>query len=222
MTDKWIPIDNYTFKVGDRVKLRNVQEITIEKISDKYKEYPVRSGSLSWTKQGEFAKGYINGDYDIVSILKPGTDKQYYCQNGDLIEVGKEYSIIRSDYYKVRVCRIKNNLIVVDYKGFKSEWDESSFISLWQEQPDEDGWIKRTTGKQPVADNVMVEVKYMDGLVGTGRAKHESWSLKPSVFHITHYRIVEDKQEPEENKSCLKDIEERLSRLESLMVGDFT
>lgn len=26
MIDKWIPMDNHTFKVGDRVKLRNGEE----------------------------------------------------------------------------------------------------------------------------------------------------------------------------------------------------
>jgi hypothetical protein len=63
---------------------------------------------------------------------------------------------------------------------------------------DKDGWIPHTTGKQPVADDVVVEVKYKDDSCDIGLAKREPWNCP---YKITHYRIVEDKQKLEEKVS---------------------
>lgn len=130
------------------------------------------------------------------------TNKKYRCKNGDLIEVGKEYSFLDGGtVYKAEVLKIlPSNKVVsylvdsnglgiadVDYKG--------SFQSLWQEQPDADGWIKHTTGKQPVADDVRVEVRAKE-VLEAGRAGDYFWEDFQDKT-ITHYRIVEDKQESE-------------------------
>ena len=140
------------------------------------------------------------------------TDKQYKCLNGDLIEVGKEYQWGKSS--KVEVLKILKDNQVISWceVGDVVEIDDiEDYDSLWQEQPDKDGWIPHTTGKQPVADGVVVELKLKSGYeVQSWKAKH--WDMLDDCADITHYRIVEDKQEPEE--LCLKDIEKRLTELE--------
>jgi hypothetical protein len=133
------------------------------------------------------------------------TDKQYKCLNGDLIEVGKLY--INEEGKRLEVIAIHNDDIVVldgdEYLGYFSY----ELISLWQEQPDQDGWIKHTTGKQPVADDVLVRVKLGEDSFDVDRA--DGWGGYWKNGRITHYRIVEDKQESEESfkeffdKDCL-------------------
>ena len=127
------------------------------------------------------------------------TNKQYYCLNGDLIEVGKEYRILdrRSAGLVKCICERKYDIwLLVELESYDEFVNINSFQSLWQEQPDKDGWIKHTTGKQPVADDLLVEIK-IGGFTSTPE-RAEVWGVYWEDGHITHYRIVEDKQEPEE------------------------
>jgi hypothetical protein len=133
------------------------------------------------------------------------TDKQYKCLNGDIIEVGKEYKDVFAEDSITKVIAFYNNKIIGVYeRGDKPSYDEfneNEFVSLWQEQPDKDEWIKHTTGEQPVDDGVVVEIKIGGFTSNPGRA--EAWGVYWEDGHITHYRIVEDKQEPEETEKTL-------------------
>jgi hypothetical protein len=202
MTKKWEPIDNHTFKVGDRVKLRNGEEDEIINIWVNH-TYPIHGKYNVWTENGRFFIKKGESGRDIVSVLQE--DNQYYCKNGDLIEVGKEYNI--HPYGKSVLKYISKGREFIseqDEEDFVHISSESCFQSLWQEQPDEDGWIEHTTGKQPVADDVMVEVKLLDETLTSSRyhqvmtADEWDWEDVDTYGCITHYRIVEDKQEPEE------------------------
>lgn len=144
------------------------------------------------------------------------TDKKYYCQNGDLIEVGKEYKDIH-DNDPIKVVGFDGETIIIEYSDGLAAYEERDFESLWQaledqkdkeiaelkaklaeyesvgSEPDEDGWIEHTTGKQPVADDMLVDIKAKNGEISSNeRAAH--WVIWDKDW-ITHYRIVEDKQE---------------------------
>jgi hypothetical protein len=128
------------------------------------------------------------------------TDKQYKCRNGDLIEVGKEYEF--GKVAKVEVLKIlKDNQVIswCEEDGEVDIDDIEDYDYLWQEQPDKDGWIPHTTGKQPFADGVVVELKWNDGDIAIYDAEVVNWRS----IQLTHYRKVEDKQEPEEIENTL-------------------
>jgi hypothetical protein len=65
------------------------------------------------------------------------TDKKYYCQNGDLIEVGNIYA--NEDNEELEVVAIHHTDIVVfdgdEYLGYRAD----ELVSLWQEQPGREG-----------------------------------------------------------------------------------
>jgi hypothetical protein len=135
------------------------------------------------------------------------TDKQYKCLNGDIIEVGKEYKDVFAKDSITKVIAFYNNKIIGVYeRGDKPSYDEfneNEFVSLWQEQPDKDGWILHTTGKQPVLDIKWVDAKWSDGFISYGvkASLLRTWKKDTTcpLGWVTHYRIVEDKQEPEES-----------------------
>jgi hypothetical protein len=222
------------------------------------------------------------------------TDKKYYCQNGDLIEVGKYYkwsdlrvkvigidtdrgfpvAVVDGEYWgmalnemqslwqepeeeakdKLTAREFNQGLDRLIFAGGEpipnprdkeieelkaktatlNEMMQSNLIIIREREkeiaelkeklaeyesrrcepailPDEDGWIEHTTGKQPVADDVMVDVRFRDGgEIATLTAEEWVWEQGlDSSAQITHYRIVEDKQESEESfkeffdKDCL-------------------
>ena len=69
------------------------------------------------------------------------TDKQYYCKNGDLIEVGRRYNLDEEDPYSLNnvvlgydsegVIAVKSTSNGGDFDV--SPYGESEFLSLWQE-----------------------------------------------------------------------------------------
>lgn len=57
-----------------------------------------------------------------------------------------------------------------------------------------DGWIPHTTGKQPVGDDVMVEVQFKDNVL-EDLAKRFDWDrYNPFGSYIRNYRIVEERK----------------------------
>lgn len=163
----------------------------------------------------------INYTLKRVNGEKIMTNK-YYCQNGDLIEVGSDYIAYAE---KLTVVGFHNDKVVIYCKEFVEEYlsyDVDEFKSLWQEpeQPDKDGWIKHTTGKQPVGGDVMVEVKLLDETLTSSRyfqpltAETCDWEDVDTYGCITHYRIVE--QPTNEENSAVNELEEIKKRLEKL------
>ncbi len=61
---------------------------------------------------------------------------------------------------------------------------------------DEDakGWIKHTTGKQPVADNVVVEGRCRNGEIYKDAACEMDWGIEDVPLDIVYWRIVEEKK----------------------------
>ena len=91
------------------------------------------------------------------------------------------------------------------------QWDEvigsvaknnNIFKKMQEEKPLDDGWIRHTTGKQPVDDDVLVDAKFSDGIQKNRTAKSLGRCWAPinnptDEFTIIAYRII---SEPE--KKC--------------------
>ena len=70
-------------------------------------------------------------------------------------------------------------------------------ISLWQEEPDADGWIKWEGGKSPVDGDTLVDVKFRDGSVADNK-RGFYWRHINVGSDIVAYRLSKKRHELED------------------------
>lgn len=103
-------------------------------------------------------------------------------------------SLLRDEGARIAVRKIveKSEYQTMKDKALKDkalgDVDETDFVNI----PDQDGWIPHTTGKQPVDNNIRVEVRYKNG---GGDIDHSEYFCWASRDDITHYRIVEERKQ---------------------------
>ncbi len=96
-----------------------------------------------------------------------------------------------TQFYRFEL-EIRNENVRMEYCGMRIRR-----MMVVEEPAGDAGWVPWAGGKQPVDDDVKVEVEYSSGTISSGFGDDYRWEHRGNSYDIIAYRIVEPKEHAE-------------------------